>query len=282
MNPPTINTLQVPGANLYHEVRGKGPALLLIPGGNGDAGPFEQVANHLADRYTVVTYDRRGFSRSTLDEPPDDRRRLETDSDDVIHLIDHLTGGPAHVFGSSSGAIVALDVITRHPNRIQTLVAHEPPLVALLPDAAKHLKFAQDVYDTYGRSGVEQAMQEFTEGIGLKSSLRPPPGAALPAQTLEMMARMRRNFVFWIEHELRQYTRVVPDIAALKAVAGRLVLAGGRDSHEQFPYRPNLVLAERLGLEVTDFPGDHVGYLTHPVEFAAQLGQLLAGPDAKH
>ena len=93
--------------------------LLLIPGGNGDAAPFERAANELAAWYTVVTYDRRGFSRSTLDAPPDDQRRLETDSNDAIGLLDQLGAPTAYVLGSSSGAIVALDLITRHPERVR-------------------------------------------------------------------------------------------------------------------------------------------------------------------
>jgi len=276
MNAATTDMLEVPGASLYYEVRGTGPVLLMIPGGNGDAGPYERVANELAGRYTVVTYDRRGYSRSSLHEPSEDGRRLETDSDDAIRLLDRLGEAPAHVFGSSSGAIVALDLVTRHPESVQTLVAHEPPLVTLLPDAAKQLAFVDDVYDTYRGSGVEQAMQKFTAGIGMRAPMRPPPGAVLPPQVAEMMARMRRNFVFWLEHELRQYARIVPDLVSLRTVSSRLVLASGRDSREHLPYRPNLVLAERLGLEVVDFPGDHVGYITDPVGFAARFVEVVA------
>jgi hypothetical protein len=64
---------------------------------------------------------------------------------------------------------------------------------------------------------------------------------------------------------------VVPDIGALQGVAHLLVLAVGRDSRGRFPYRPNVVLAERLGLHVVEFPGGHIGYATHPAAFAEQL-----------
>jgi pimeloyl-ACP methyl ester carboxylesterase len=246
--------------------------LVLIPGGNGDAGPFTQLASELAGRFMVVSYDRRGFSRSSLETPPDERR-LETDSDDVIRLIDQHTQDPALVFGSSSGAIVGLDVITRYPDRVSKLVAHEPPLLSILPDAAKHLKFVDDVYDIYRRSGVEEAMSVFSAGIGLQ---RPsPPRGQIPPDVAEVMQRIHRNFVFWFEHEARQYPRVTPDFDRLKAVANKIILAGGRESREQFPYQPNLVLARRLGLEVIDFPGNHIGYVPHAAAFAEQLGNLL-------
>lgn len=273
-------TLQVPGATLYYELRGTGPLLLLIPGGNGDAGPYERLANGLVDRYTVVSYDRRGFSRSPLSSPAENARRIETDSADAHHLLTRLADqadGPAYVFGSSSGAIVALDLIVRHPDQIHTLVVHEPPAVTLLPDAEQVLEFLEQVYDTYRNSGVDSAMQKFNAGVGM-DNMQLPPGVELPPQLTAMMSRIQGNMAFWLECEIRQYPRFVPDVAALKSVSARLVLAGGCDSREQFPYRPNLVLAEQIGSQVVDFPGGHVGYVTHPVEFAEKLCEVLPRP----
>lgn len=279
MDAPTTDALKVPGASLYYEVRGAGPVLLLIHGGDGGTDLFERVANELADRYTVVTYVRRGFSRSPLDGPVDDRRRLETDRDDARRLLERLADGPAYVFGSSSGAIVGLELIARHPEQVRTLVAHEPPAVTLLPDAARHLEFVDEVYDTYLSSGVEPAMWEFGAEMGLDYP-EPPESSEPSPQDPQMASIVHGNLEFWLEHELRQYPRVVPDVAALKAVSTRLVLAGGHDSREHLPYRPNTVLAEQLASEVVDFPGGHMGYATHPSDFAARLSDVLTAPDA--
>src|SRR5258708_22464308 len=109
--------------------------MLMVPGSNGEAGAFEMVAEHLAARYTVVIYDRRGFSRSQLDGPQDYEHRLSTDADDVQRLIAHLTGQPPTVFGNSSGALLALEVLTRYSKQVQMVVAHEPSAVTLLPHA---------------------------------------------------------------------------------------------------------------------------------------------------
>lgn len=259
---------------IYYEVRGSGPALLLIPGGNGDGGLYERVAIELADRYTVINYDRRGFSRSPLDGPADDR--LATDSEDARRLLAHVSDEPGFVFGSSSGAIVALDLLTRCPDRIRTLIAHEPPAMMLLPDSATFEALFDEVYEIYRSQGTGPAMQRFDAAIGLETMSR-PEGAQLPPAVLEMMGRIQQNLAFWFEHELRQYTRFVPDTDALKAVAGKLLLAGGHDSREQFPYRPNTVLADQLGTKVVDFAGGHAGYVTHPAEFSAQLDRVLTG-----
>ena len=109
-------TLAVPGAELYYETwGGDGPLLLLIPGGNGDAASFAPLAPLLAAARTVVSYDRRGFSRSPLAGAPSDDERLGADAEDARSLIDHLGGGRADVLGSSSGAIVALELLSRRP-----------------------------------------------------------------------------------------------------------------------------------------------------------------------
>ena len=276
MDDVQARTLLVPGATLYYEVRGSGPILLLIPGGNGDGDAYQSLATQLAERYAVITYDRRGFSRSLLDDPPaDPERRLAADVDDAARLLAQVADGPSYVFGSSSGGIVALELLAERPERIQTLIAHEPPLVTLLPDAAQQLTFLDGVYATYRRLGVDSAMKEFFIGAGLGS--RPTPAPSLPASppVAEVLSRAKINRAFWLEYELRQYPRVAPKMAALQAVRSRLVLAGGSDSREYFPYRPNTLLAERLGVELVDFPGGHVGYSTHPSEFAKQMVSVL-------
>src|SRR5699024_2382933 len=116
----TMGVLNVPDAQLYYETRGTGPLLIMIPGASGDARTFTAVSRYLEEHYTVITYDRRGFSRSPLDGPQDYHHRLTTDADDVARLIEHH-GESAAVFGTSSGAVIALTVLPRHPNRVSSL-----------------------------------------------------------------------------------------------------------------------------------------------------------------
>jgi len=88
MNVTQVDTLRVAGASLYYEVRGSGPVLLMIGAGAADAASFNGITTHLADQYTVVRYDRRGYSRSPLDDP-EEEQRIETHSDDAHRLLDH-------------------------------------------------------------------------------------------------------------------------------------------------------------------------------------------------
>jgi len=270
-------TLQLEGVTLYYETRGSGPVLLLIAGGGTDAGVFEGVASFLAHDYTVVTYDPRGNSRSPLTGEPEDQQ-IEVHSDDARRLLETVTNGPAFVFGTSSGAIVGLDLIARHPTVVSRLVAHEPPMLELLPDVARWRAFHDDVYETYQREGAESAMHKWTVGVGLDVA-GPPPGAELPPHIAEAMQRMAGNTDLFLAHELRPFTRYVPDLPRLSAHKDRIVLAGGHDSREklagQLAYRPAVLLAERFGTQVVDFPGDHGGYAAQPAAFAAKLREVL-------
>ncbi|GAA2553369.1 alpha/beta hydrolase [Winogradskya consettensis] len=278
MRQPTTGMLEVPGADIFYEVRGSGPALLLISTGNGDAAPFGPLADRLAERHTVVSYDRRGFSRSPLTAPLDNDRRLDDDADDALRLLEHVAAGPGHVFGTCSGAVVALRLAELHADRIGMLVAHEPPSVSVLPDAAHWLAFHRSLYDTYRTVGMTAARDAFRDYAGLGDT-RPPPGAELPpAQLAELLARLKDNQIFWFENELLTYPAYVPDSDVLKALGDRVVLAGGATSREHFSCRPTAVLAERTGTGVTIFPGSHVGHVTHPYEYADTLLRVLEGP----
>jgi pimeloyl-ACP methyl ester carboxylesterase len=274
-----IDTLKVPGATLYHEVRGSGPVLLMIPGGPADAAAFAPIAPLLADRYTVVTYDTRGNSRSRLDGPPEDQR-MEVHSDDAHRLLAALGTEPAYVFGTSSGAIVGLDLVARHPERVRALVAHEPPITELLPDAARQRAFVQDVYDTYRREGAGPAMGKFLAGAGLgggpKAADSGPAGSGPRGEPspemLEGMARMQGNIEFFLAHMFRAIAGYVPDIARLRAAPTRIVVAVGDASQGQVAHRAGLALAEHLGTDAEVFPGDHGGYGAVTVQGGAGVG----------
>jgi len=266
--------LEVPGARLYYETHGSGPVMLMVPGASGTADSFKSITEHLVAHYTVVTYDRRGFSRSQLDGPQDYDHRLETDADDVRRLIEHLGDEPAIVFGGSSGAIVALEVLTRHPSVVRTLVPHEPPAMRLLADGQKWINFFFEVYDLYRQSGIEPALKKFREQAFAESDRQAMARAPKNEYTLA-------NATYWFEHELRQYPAVDLDLDALKAHADRIMLIAGRESRGYPTYELNVELGKKLGRELIELPGGHVGFLTQPAEFAREFLQTLAWTEKK-
>jgi hypothetical protein len=123
---------------------------------------------------------------------------------------------------------------------------------------------------------VDAAMQVFSAKMGFPVR-RPPGGGDLPPELRDMLTRMRHNHAHWLEHELRQYTRAAVDMSTLTSLGARVVLAVGEDSRGSIPYRPNLILAERLGQPVYDFPGGHLGYMTNAVAFSVRLNEVLDG-----
>ena len=154
---PTTQILDVPGARLYSERRGSGPLLLLI-GSPMDSTGFTPLASALADHYTVVTYDPRGIGNSSREDTSEDVTPAQQ-ADDVHRLLSALGGEPADLFGSSGGAVVGLALVTAHPDQVRTLVAHEPPVLELLPDAAQLRAEIDDIIDTHRVEGAEKAMQ---------------------------------------------------------------------------------------------------------------------------
>ncbi|WP_350273926.1 alpha/beta hydrolase [Kribbella sp. HUAS MG21] len=274
MGAKTVNKLAVPGATLHYEVAGAGPVLLLIAGGRTDAGVYSGIVGQLAAEYTVVTYDPRGNSRSRYDGDPADES-VEQSAADALALIDAVGGGePAYVFGSGSGAITGLELITRTPDRVRMLVAHEPPCTEILPDAADARAFFEEVELAYREDGLTAADVVFMMGTGLDDDAMPPLEDLLP-EYRELAERMQANAANFYEHKLLPFTRYVPDLDALQRVADRVVPAAGLGSYRHLPGRPVDEIAEQLGWPVVMFPGGHGGYSSHPGPFATHLAQLL-------
>lgn len=162
--------IRTDGADIYYERRGSGPALLLVPGGVADAGSYSVIADLLADEYTVLTYDRRGNSRSRI-RGGDSTLRMEQQSRDAIAVISHNGFRDALVFGSSAGAVIGLDLAARFPESVAGLVAHEPPVFRVLPDAPRLAAFFDEVERIRVREGVWPAYVWF---MAVNSRTGPP------------------------------------------------------------------------------------------------------------
>jgi pimeloyl-ACP methyl ester carboxylesterase len=271
-----VRTVKVPGATLYVEVRGSGPVLLLITGGPTDAGMFTDLAERLADRYTVVSYDQRGHSRSTLDEEPGEMP-VAVHADDAAAILEAVGGEPAYVYGNSGGGTIGLELVARHPDLVRTLVAHETFLMELLPDAERWRSEFDDISEIYRTQGAFPAMGKFgsiVEEGGPKYSEEMEQTPPTP-EAQEMMGRMTGNFDLFIAHELQSNGGYVPEIDALRAASTRIVSAVGETSGEQAARRSGIALAERLGIAVTPLPGAHGGWGSDPQEFAEKLDEIL-------
>ncbi|RBQ17826.1 alpha/beta hydrolase [Spongiactinospora rosea] len=265
----TTATLDVPGAHLYYEVRGQGPLIALV-GAPMDAGPFAPLADLLATDHTVLTTDPRGINRSRLDDPAQDSTPALRAAD-LSRLLTHLDAGPATVLGSSGGAVTALALAQTRPDQVHTVIAHEPPLVNLLPDAARIHAETDDYIATYLAGDVIGAWTKFMRVAGIE----------LPEGALEMMFGGERDPQQvedehrWFAHEMTHTDRWQPDLNALRSLGNRLIIGIGEESTGQLCDRTSHALADALALKPTHFPGDHTGFADHPDQFATRLrGEL--------
>ncbi|MBX8691636.1 alpha/beta fold hydrolase [Mycobacterium sp. 20091114027_K0903767] len=262
----STHILEVPGARLHYEVRGAGP-LLLILGAPMAAAEFAPLAHALAGDHTVVTADPRGIAGSSVDDPTENSIP-ERRADDVAAILDDLGAPTADVFGSSGGAVTGLSLVARHPGRVRTLVAHEPPLLELLPDAAAQRAATEDIIATFNRDGMFAAWGKFMANAGFDI----PTGAPEMPEPSDQDLRDAAHF---FNHQLRSTTRFLPDIQALKR--GRVVVGLGEESGRLLTKRTTIALAELLGTRPVMFPGDHGGFMGAPGAFAEVLRKVLRG-----
>ncbi|HWD63760.1 MAG TPA: alpha/beta hydrolase [Solirubrobacteraceae bacterium] len=283
MTNSTTHTLELPGATLTYEVHGAGsgtgePPLLMI-GAPMDAGGFTALAERFPDRM-VVTYDPRGVGRSPRRDGLT-AARPEEHAKDLHRLISELGGGAADVFGSSGGAVNGLALVSRHPAAVRTLVAHEPPLAAGLPDREAVLDVTEDIHNTYEREGRGRAMAKFIAFTGLRGPLPPdfPDQTRDPADFgLEAEDDGARDHPLLGPHMIWA-PRYQPDYDSLRQASTRLVVAGGGDSVGTFPHRAALALAQSLDTQLVTFPSHHAGFTSQgdPDAFAAALRDVLTG-----
>ncbi len=266
--------LPVPDATLYYEVRGTGPVLLISQSGEGDAGRSTDLVDRLTADYTVITYDRRGLSRSTPDDPGRGVTLAEH-ADDVHHLLAALTDEPAAMLGCSLGAVIGLHLAVRHPGQVGTLIAHEPVAPRLLPAAerAHHEAELAGIQRLYRRDGLGPALRTIAEVLGIDPAA---PGAEPGLTPQPMTPRRIANFGFFIEHD---FTAVIDDTLPVAELAGtptRIIPAAGRTTPRTvFDYRCAEELAALLGTGIAELPGGHNGNTTHPRACAARLRDIL-------
>lgn len=286
---PVTEVLELPGTKLHYDVYGDltdpgSQPVLVVFGFPMEAGAFAALASHLEDR-VVVTVDPRGVGRSTRDAG-DDRLLAPVDhAHDLAALIDALGVGRVDVFGTSGGGINALTFAEAYPDKPRLLVSHEPPLTWLLPDREAIEAVNADIMATYQQSGYGPAMAKFIQlvihdgEVGEQFLAQPPPDPAIFGLPTEDDGRRDDPMLAGSLHNGPSYR---PDVAALRRLGDRIIVAVGEDSGETIAARAARSAAALLGLEPTVFPSHHGGFLEgepgqagKPDEFAARLRAVL-------
>jgi pimeloyl-ACP methyl ester carboxylesterase len=175
------------GVELYYELRGEGEPLVLVHGSWTDHTSWRFVVDALAETYRVLTYDRRGHSRSERSDSADTR---QTDEDDLAALIEALDLAPAHLVGNSFGAAIALGLAARRPDLARSVVAHEPPVHGISQPGSELeslirpvLATMDEVVDDLRHGHAERGAARFVEQIAFGPGVWP----TLPAETRQTM-----------------------------------------------------------------------------------------------
>ena len=284
----TTHMLETAEAGIAYDVRGPllaagGRPPLLMIGQPMTASGFGTLASYFPDR-TVVTYDPRGLGRSTRNDGRTDNAPT-VQAGDVHAVIEALGAGPVQMFASSGGAVTALALVAAYPNDVTTLVAHEPPLIPVLPDAEAAERARAAVRDSYEAKGSNAGMAAFLAMTSWRGEFtddyftqpEPDPGMfGMPADDDGSRDDPLLSDRSWAVSSYH------PDAGALAAAPTRVVIAVGEESLGTFTGRTSLATAELLGQQATVFPSHHggfvggdSGYAGQPEAFARKLREVL-------
>ncbi len=250
-------TVEVNGAMLYYELRGSGPALFLISGAEGDAEEYARVAPLLEDQFTILSYDRRGFSRSPRPAGYDGTT-VEEQADDAAALLTALVMGPVDVWGNSSGAIIGLALTLRHPEAVHRAMLHEPPLFAGMGDYKQVLGFLKEAT----ANGKVPFLRLLTGDVVYNSFSQGYRDRLSADDT-------------WINYEFDVFEYYRPTDEELAAAQKPIAVLYGTESPPFFGEAANW-LAGRLGTTAIAIPGGHGAHYELPEEVAKAIRDLTA------
>jgi pimeloyl-ACP methyl ester carboxylesterase len=284
----TTHTLETAEAAIVYDVEGPLPTAdgrppLFMIGQPMDASGFRTLASYFPDR-TVVTYDPRGLGRSIRKDGRVDNVPA-VQAGDVHAVIRALDVGPVEMFASSGGAVTSLALVEAYPNDVAVLVAHEPPLVPVLPDARAADRAMAQFRDAYAAKGQGFGMAafiamtswqgEFTEEY-FSQATPDPAQFGMPSED----DGSRDNPL--LSERSTAVSSYRPDVEALVAAPTRIVVAVGEESAGTFTGRTSVATAELLGQQATVFPSHHAGfaggefgYAGQPEAFAHKLRDVL-------
>jgi pimeloyl-ACP methyl ester carboxylesterase len=258
----TAHTVAVPGGTLYYRTEGTGPPLVLIGGGPSNADTLSALAGQLADRHTVITYDRRGYSRSQLADRSQPAAMV-VHADDVRRIIDDLGAGPATVFATSVGALIGLELAATHPAAVARMIVHEPPLGQLVP-AGDRSSFDVEL----GEDDAGAALDQIATSIGVTRG-RTLTGAGDRPEVRS------GDIELFIQRDVPAIGEYQLELDRLTPLGGRVVVTASEEGREFYPHRCAEALAAALGTPLTELPGNHAAMIADPAEFAARLVPLL-------
>jgi pimeloyl-ACP methyl ester carboxylesterase len=213
------------------------PPILFIHGSAADHTTWTiQLASSLRERFALIAYDRRGTGGAAAGEDAAGAPTVEAHADDAA-AVAAAAGTPVIVVGSSFGAVIALDLVRRHPAYVRGAILCEPPLAASDAAPTTPSGFHERFDAIAAQDGGEAAAEFFLRAVLGDAAFERMP-RTFQARSKALWRAIRAD-----SHALAAYR---PRYAELAAVRVPVLLFGGDRSAPYF--RPTLeALAAALG-----------------------------------
>ena len=261
--------VKVNGVRLFYTLHGAGAVPLVLVHGSWDSHHvWDLVVPRLAEVFRVVTYDRRGHSKS---ERPTGQGSVREDVADLAALLEHLGHVPAWVIGNSFGASITLRLASEHPWLFLGVIAHEPPLFSLLADDPGMSPMLVDVQRKI-RAVVERiasgdhtgATEQFVETV----ALGPGTWATVPPDIQQMMIENAPTFL----DEANDPDQLAFELGWISGFSKPVLLTLGDQSPPTFAPVVTRLSKALPHAEIITLPGaGHVPHATHPDAYVAAI-----------
>jgi len=255
-------TDKINGTGIFWEINGEfGDPMVLVHGSWVDHQSWASVVPALSRSFRVLSYDRRGHSRS---ESPEGQGSIREDVADLAALLEGLDHTPAHVVGNSFGASIVLRLAAERPELFRSLIVHEPPLFGVLkddPDSKEALEIVQErlaaVVELLVRNDSTAGARQFVETI----AFGPGAWSDLPQQVRETFVQ---NAPTWLD-EAQDPEALEIDLGGLGDFAPPALLTTGDQSPPFFPRVVDRVAAALPQAKRRVYRGaGHVPHGSHP------------------
>ena len=264
--------------NIYYEVSGEGEALILIHGVVTDSALFEQAARILSAHFKVVTFDRRGNSRSRIPGTEPDHAPFSIDEQvgDIHDLMLELGISEAYMAGISAGGVIGERFLEKYPGMVKHLIMYESAMLGhMLKEDADFREWSDRTEALLSAGKINSALLRFSQHLG-------PVDDRSPARSPEVSARELGNVMYAFNSEIPAMISYFPDLEIMRSNADRITVAAGEKSGDTAYVREARRLAEAVGKKVLYYPGGHNLPYDLPEEFAVSIiGTIMLKNDLK-
>ncbi|MCA9878322.1 MAG: alpha/beta fold hydrolase [Thermomicrobiales bacterium] len=258
-------------ADLAYDVTGSGPVVLLLHAGLGDRTMWDAQVPALANEFTVVRLDARGFGETR--KPPVAYSSVE----DVLAILDHLGVERAHVVGVSMGSQAAIELAVAAPGRVESLVAVAARTgVPVSPE----LRAGWDHVDALVEAGDIDGAVEYELRMWIDGPQRTPD---MIDPTFRERVREMNGALFLRDDDEGEEIALDPPAAERlgEVAAPTLVLCGDQDIADVQQAGP-LIARVIPGAQLAVLPNaSHLPQMEHPERFNDILLGFLRGVSAR-